>query len=220
MLEMRLQHNGYEVVCARTASKRSRWPGQPPGPDPARHHDPKVDGIGGAGASDRPGLSLHTPIIMVTAMTDPKDVVAGFERAVTTTSRSRSTAALVGPRPLDAAYQGLARHGGGAGRGAGALNTTLEDRVGPAAPQSSTRRPSQAVLLAAAAEHHRPWRPTTPGVPSAEVTVVFIDLRGFTAFAELAEPEEVMAVLRDTTRAWASSPGLTKARGSASPATG
>jgi len=30
-----------------------------------------------------------------------------------------------------------------------------------------------------------------------ELTVVFIDLRGFTAFAETAEPEEVMAVLRD-----------------------
>lgn len=30
-----------------------------------------------------------------------------------------------------------------------------------------------------------------------ELTVVFIDLRGFTAFAESAEPEEVMGVLRD-----------------------
>jgi class 3 adenylate cyclase len=30
-----------------------------------------------------------------------------------------------------------------------------------------------------------------------EVTVVFLDLRGFTAFAESAEPEEVMSVLRE-----------------------
>jgi adenylate cyclase len=30
-----------------------------------------------------------------------------------------------------------------------------------------------------------------------EVTVVFLDLRGFTAFAETAEPEEIMAVLRE-----------------------
>ncbi len=30
-----------------------------------------------------------------------------------------------------------------------------------------------------------------------EITVVFLDLRGFTAFAEAAEPEEVMGILRD-----------------------
>jgi len=30
-----------------------------------------------------------------------------------------------------------------------------------------------------------------------DITVVFLDLRGFTAFAEAAEPEEVMAVLRE-----------------------
>src|SRR6185436_3255077 len=30
-----------------------------------------------------------------------------------------------------------------------------------------------------------------------EITVVFLDLRGFTAFAESNEPEEVMAVLRE-----------------------
>jgi class 3 adenylate cyclase len=30
-----------------------------------------------------------------------------------------------------------------------------------------------------------------------EVTVVFLDLRGFTAFAEIAEPEEMMGVLRE-----------------------
>ena len=30
-----------------------------------------------------------------------------------------------------------------------------------------------------------------------DVTVVFLDLRGFTAFAETAEPEEVMGVLRE-----------------------
>src|SRR5439155_2441727 len=29
-----------------------------------------------------------------------------------------------------------------------------------------------------------------------EITVVFLDLRGFTAFAESSEPEEVMGVLR------------------------
>jgi adenylate cyclase len=31
----------------------------------------------------------------------------------------------------------------------------------------------------------------------AEVTVVYVDLRGFTAFTETADPEEVMSVLRE-----------------------
>ena len=30
-----------------------------------------------------------------------------------------------------------------------------------------------------------------------EVTVVFLDLRGFTAFAETSEPEEIMELLRE-----------------------
>ena len=30
-----------------------------------------------------------------------------------------------------------------------------------------------------------------------EITVVFVDLRGFTGFTETAEPEEVMGVLRE-----------------------
>jgi class 3 adenylate cyclase len=30
----------------------------------------------------------------------------------------------------------------------------------------------------------------------AEITVVYLDLRGFTSFTETAEPEEVMSVLR------------------------
>src|SRR5205085_2984382 len=31
----------------------------------------------------------------------------------------------------------------------------------------------------------------------SEITVVFLDLRGFTAFAEIAEPEDEMGVLRE-----------------------
>ena len=52
-----------------------------------------------------------------------------------------------------------------------------------------------------------------------EVTVVFLDLRGFTAFAETAEPEEVMGCCANITRRWAGSSWRTRARSSASPAT-
>ena len=53
-----------------------------------------------------------------------------------------------------------------------------------------------------------------------EIVVVFCDLRGFTAFAETSEPEEVMAVLRRVPRRRsATSSPATRARWSGSPAT-
>ena len=52
-----------------------------------------------------------------------------------------------------------------------------------------------------------------------EITVVFVDLRGFTAFAETAEPEEVMSVLREYHAEMGRSSWRTTARWSALPAT-
>ena len=53
-----------------------------------------------------------------------------------------------------------------------------------------------------------------------EITVVFTDLRGFTAFTETAEPEEVMDVLRELPhRARAASSSSTTAPSSTLPAT-
>ena len=80
----------------------------------------------------------------------------------------------------------------------GELNRTLEqrvrDQVGQLERLGRLRRffsPQLAELIVAGdaddpLKSHR-----------REVTVVFIDLRGFTAFAETAEPEEVMTVLRE-----------------------
>ena len=49
--------------------------------------------------------------------------------------------------------------------------------------------------------------------------MVFLDLRGFTAFAETAEPEEVMGVLREFHAEVGRPSSSTRARSSASPAT-
>jgi class 3 adenylate cyclase len=80
----------------------------------------------------------------------------------------------------------------------GELNRTLEERVRDQVAQlerlGRLRRffsPQLAELIVAGdtddpLKSHR-----------REVTVVFLDLRGFTAFAETAEPEEVMTVLRE-----------------------
>ena len=52
-----------------------------------------------------------------------------------------------------------------------------------------------------------------------EITVVFLDLRGFTAFAETAEPEELMGLLAEYHCEMGRSSSLTRARSSASPGT-
>ena len=39
--------------------------------------------------------------------------------------------------------------------------------------------------------------PRTLQTHRREITAVFLNLRGFTAFAEVSEPEEVMGVLRE-----------------------
>jgi class 3 adenylate cyclase len=79
-----------------------------------------------------------------------------------------------------------------------ALNQTLERRVAEQVAQlerlGRLKRffsPQLAELIVAggAADPLAPHR--------CEVTVVFVDLRGFTAFAESAEPEELMGVLRE-----------------------
>jgi len=80
----------------------------------------------------------------------------------------------------------------------GALNRSLEQRVQEQVAQlerlSRLKRffsPQLAELIVAGGAED-PLR-----THRGEITVVFLDLRGFTAFAEQAEPEDVMRVLRD-----------------------
>ena len=83
-----------------------------------------------------------------------------------------------------------------------AWNQQLEERVTPRSPSSSD-------WAGCAASSHRrspSWSSTPATSPSCEshrreITTVFTDLRGFTAFAETAEPEETMAVLAEYHRA-------------------
>ncbi|MBI2207377.1 MAG: response regulator [Candidatus Rokubacteria bacterium] len=80
----------------------------------------------------------------------------------------------------------------------GALNQTLEQRVRDQV--SELERLSRlkrffSPQLADAIVHGGADDPLK--THRREITVVFLDLRGFTAFAETAEPEEVMGVLRE-----------------------
>ena len=200
MLEMRLHHNGYEVIVARDGDEALTVAHR-------AHPDlilldimmPKVDGIEVCRRLKSDPDFPFTPIIMVTAMTDTKDVVAGFEaggddyltKPVDQQALVARVRSMLRIKALHDTVQSQAEE-------LARWNATLEERVARQLAElerlGRLKRffsPQLAELIVRGgaedplASHRR------------EVTVVFIDLRGFTAFAELAEPEEVMGVLRE-----------------------
>jgi len=146
------------------------------------------------------------PLIMVTARADSRDVVSGLEAGADEyLTKPVDQAALVARvksmlriKALhDTVQEQAARLETQTAELAG-FNRTLEQRVEEQVTQlgrlGRLKRffsPQLAELIVAGGaddplKTHR-----------REVIVVFLDLRGFTAFAETAEPEEVMAVLRE-----------------------
>jgi class 3 adenylate cyclase/CheY-like chemotaxis protein len=138
------------------------------------------------------------PIILVTARADSKDVVAGLEAGA-----DEYLAKPVDQQALVARVHSMLRvkelHDRAKQQAAelAAWNDALERRVAEQVIQIERANrlkrflsPQVANLVLASAmealESHR-----------RDITVVFCDLRGFTAFAEIAEPEEVMTVLRE-----------------------
>lgn len=199
ILRVRLEANGYEVVTAADgeeglAAARSLAP------------DlilldimmPRRDGISVVRELKADPVLRSVPVVLVTARSDTRDVVEGldaggddflskpFEHSALL-ARVRS---MLRQKRLYDEVQALAGT-------LASLNESLEVKV--AAQVAEIERinrlkrflPEQvANLVIAAGATEDPLRSHR-----REVSVVFCDLRGFTAFAEIAEPEEVMAVL-------------------------
>jgi adenylate cyclase len=199
ILETRLARQGYEVITARDGDEalvdaRAKTPDlilldvMMPGRDGIQVcRELKAD----------PGLPFM-PIILVTAKADPDDIVAGLDaggdeyitKPVDHAALIARVRSILRIKALHDTVQEQAAQLETWGR-------TLEQRV--AAQLAEIERlgalkrfvsPQVAELIVSAGEErllesHR-----------REITVVFCDLRGFTAFAETSEPEEVMGVLR------------------------
>ena len=200
MLEKRLQHNGYDVVVARDGEEALAVAH-------ATHPDlilldimmPKVDGIAVCRRLKGDPAFPFTPIIMVTAMADSKDVVAGLEaggddyltKPVDQQALVARVRSMLRIKALHDTVQAqtaeLAR-----------WNATLEERVARQVAELERVGRLKRFFSPQLAELIVRGGAEDPLVSHRrEVTVVFIDLRGFTAFAERAEPEEVMGVLRE-----------------------
>jgi class 3 adenylate cyclase len=138
-----------------------------------------------------------TPIIIVTAMTDAKDVVAGLEAGADEYLGKPVDHAALGARVrsmlrIKALHDTVTAQGEEIAR----WNATLERRVAEQVAELErvgrlkrffSPQLADAIVAGGAADPLRSHR--------REISVVFLDLRGFTAFAETAEPEEVSHVL-------------------------
>lgn len=153
---------------------------------------PKIDGIEVCKRIKNDPTMPFTPIILCTAKADTKDVVAGLEAGADEylTKPIDQTALVARVKSvlrLKQLHDEIAE-----------LNKGLEQRIatqlGEIERMSGLKRflaPQIAELVLSSGgekllDSHR-----------RDVTIVFCDLRGFTSFAETAEPEEVMAVLRE-----------------------
>ncbi|MDR7449382.1 MAG: response regulator [Armatimonadota bacterium] len=146
------------------------------------------------------------PVILVTARGDPQDVVAGLDagadeyltKPVDHSALVARVRSMLRIKALHDTVQEQAARLEAQARQLEAWNQQLERRVAEQLAQlervGRLRRflsPQLAELVVSAGEErllesHR-----------REITAVFCDLRGFTAFAETAEPEEVLGLLRE-----------------------
>jgi len=200
VLQTRLVAEGYEIVTAADGEE---------GLATARQQIPdlilldvmmpKLDGFEVCRRLRADSEFPFTPIIMVTAMADSKDVIAGLEaggdeyltKPVDHAALAARVRSMLRIKRLHDTVEALAAE-------VKEWNASLERRVAEQIAElervGRLRRffsPQLAELIVSGGaddplKSHR-----------REITVVYLDLRGFTAFAEVAEPEEVMGVLRE-----------------------
>jgi adenylate cyclase len=205
ILQARLAAHGYEVVTAGdgeqalTAARE-----QLPDLILLDVNMPKLDGFEVCRRLRADQTLPFIPIVLVTARTDTKDVVAGLEAGgdeylTKPVDQAALVARVKSMLRIKALHDALREQTARVEAQAAELadwGRTLERRVAEQVDElervGRLRRflaPQLAEAIVSAgdesalASHRR------------QITVVFCDLRGFTAFAETAEPEEMMAVL-------------------------
>lgn len=167
---------------------------------------PRIDGIEVCRQIKAAPSLPFMPIIMVTAMADSKDVVAGLEagsdeyltKPVDQAALIARVKSMLRIKTLHDTVQEQAARLETQSAELAEWNRRLEHRVAEQIAElervSRVKRflpPQLAELIVSSGgdellESHR-----------RNITVVFCDLRGFTAFSETAEPEEVMGVLQE-----------------------
>jgi class 3 adenylate cyclase len=208
ILRARLEANGYEVVTAGDGEEGlARARASEPDLVLLDIMMPKLDGISVLKKLKEDAALRFVPVILVTAKSDTRDVVAGLEAGAddyltkpfdqsALIARVRSLLRIKSLHDLVLAQAAKLEE---QARELATYNRSLEERVAAQVAEieriGRLRRflpPQIAELVASTGE--------AGGVLDShrrEITVVFCDLRGFTVLTETAEPEDVMALLRD-----------------------
>jgi class 3 adenylate cyclase len=207
ILRVRLASQGYEIVTAADGEEALNVARD-------QHPDlilldvmmPKRDGLEVCRLLRGNQTLPFMPIILVTAKDDPQDIVMGLEsgadeyltKPVNHTALTARVRSILRMKALHDKVQEQSTHLEAQAKELVEWNETLEQRVAdqlveiervsrlkrflsPLVAESVISKGDDRLL-----ESHR-----------RDIAVVFCDLRGFTAFAETAEPEEVMQVLRE-----------------------
>src|SRR5215469_3391432 len=207
VLRMRLESQGYEVATAGDgveALKKIRE--LPPDLVLLDIMMPRMDGIEAVKRLKADTALPFIPVILVTARADAKDVIAGLEsggddyltKPVDHAALSARVRSMLRIKALHDTVQAQARRLEEQASELAAWNKTLEERVSaqlgeiermgrlkqflaPQIAETIISSGGEAIL-----DTHR-----------RDIVVLFCDMRGFTAFSETAEPEDVIRVLRE-----------------------
>ena len=207
ILKMRLESQGYEVITAGDGEAaltmvRDKLP------------DlvlldimmPKLDGIAAVKQLKADTALPFIPVILVTARADAKDVIAGLEaggddyltKPVDQAALMARVRAMLRIKALHDTVQEQARRLEDQAAELALWNKELESRVqaqlGEIERMGTLKwflAPQLAELIIAQGED------SVLRTHRRDIVVVFCDLRGFTSFAETAEPEEVVELLNE-----------------------
>ena len=205
ILQLRLESQGYEVITAGDGEAAL-----------AVVHDklpdlvlldimmPKLDGISAVKRLKADPALPFTPVILVTARADAKDVIAGLEaggddyltKPVDQAALMARVRAMLRIKALHDTVQEQTRRLEDQASELALWNQELEGRVqaqlGQIGRMGALKRflaPQLAELIIARGED------SVLATHRRDIVVVFGDLRGYTAFAETAEPEELLDLL-------------------------
>ena len=160
---------------------------------------PKMDGLEVCRRLKSDATFPFVPIVILTAKGSPQDVVAALDAGADEhLTKPTDHAGLVARVKSMLRIKALTDTVRAQSEVLAELNATLEQRVSDQLNQLERLSRLKRFFSPQLAEAILSGAADDPLVSHRRsVVVVFADLRGFTAFAETAEPEEVMGILRD-----------------------